>query len=338
MEIGPMHLWEVMTSIAKGVVIVLLICSIYSLYVMIERLMEFRKAKKQSLTFAKAATMALTKDKVAGRDGTGAQVPRQPSRARDPRRPVEFQLDATGVNPLSGEDKIEAARRAIERESLITTADFKKGIGTLATIATTAPFIGLFGTVVGIINAFRGMAVTGSGGIGAVSAGIAEALVTTALGLFVAIPAAWMFNYFTNVLERFSVEMSNSSSELIDFFIKKHGGSACSPVRGYRPAASPTSSRTSTSRPLVDVCLVLLIIFMVVTPMLQKGVDVQLPETAKPEKMPGRRQAAHGGDQARRHRVRRQGLDPRRPSWPRPSRTSIRSRRRRTSSSRPTSG
>ena len=84
--------------------------------------------------------------------------------------------------------------------------------------------------MIGIINAFRGMS-SGAGGIAAVSGGIAEALVTTALGLFVAIPAAWMFNYFTGVLERFSVEMSNSSSELIDFFIKKHGGSDAVGVR-----------------------------------------------------------------------------------------------------------
>ena len=113
-----------------------------------------------------------------------------------------------------------------ERESLITYSDFKKGTGSLATIATTAPFIGLFGTVIGIINAFKGMAMTGSGGIGAVSGGIAEALVTTALGLFVAIPAAWMFNYFANILERFNVEMSNSSSELLDYFIKRMGSRA----------------------------------------------------------------------------------------------------------------
>jgi biopolymer transport protein ExbB/biopolymer transport protein TolQ len=97
----------------------------------------------------------------------------------------------------------------------------KKGLGNLATISTTAPFVGLFGTVIGIINAFRGMATTGSGGIGAVSAGIAEALVATALGLGVAIPAAWMFNYFTGRIERLQVEMSNSASELIDFFMKK---------------------------------------------------------------------------------------------------------------------
>jgi biopolymer transport protein ExbB len=65
------------------------------------------------------------------------------------------------------------------------------------------------------------MALTASAGIGAVSAGIAEALVATAFGLGVAIPAAWMFNYFTNVLERLQIEMSNSASELIDFFMKR---------------------------------------------------------------------------------------------------------------------
>src|SRR5256885_1439030 len=81
--------------------------------------------------------------------------------------------------------------------------------------------LGLFGTVVGIINAFTGMAKTGSGGIGAVSAGIAEALITTAVGLGVAIPAVWMFNYFQSQVEFFGIEMANSSSELVDFFLKR---------------------------------------------------------------------------------------------------------------------
>jgi biopolymer transport protein ExbB/biopolymer transport protein TolQ len=116
---------------------------------------------------------------------------------------------------------VEAASRAVERSTLLTVSDFKRGIGSLATIATTAPFIGLFGTVIGIINAFRGMAMSGSGGIGAVSAGIAEALVETALGLFVAIPAVWFYNYLTGRIEYFNVEMDNSSSELVDYFIKK---------------------------------------------------------------------------------------------------------------------
>ena len=232
MEFGPAHLWESMGSIAKVVVITLIICSVYSLYVTIERWLFFRKAKKQSLDFAKQATAALAKDNVQGaidlaKKYTASHLARVTRAGL-----VEFQLDATrGSGGLSGEDLVEAGRRAIERETLITYSDFKKGVGSLATIATTAPFIGLFGTVVGIINAFAGMATSGSGGIAAVSAGIAEALVTTALGLLVAIPAAWMFNYFTNTLERFSVEMSNSSSELVDFFIKKHGGSHAVGVR-----------------------------------------------------------------------------------------------------------
>jgi biopolymer transport protein ExbB len=225
MEFSPMHMWEQMTWIAQGVVIVLFASSVYSIYVMIERLLYFNKAKKQSLQFAKAATMALAKDKIQdaldlSRKFTASHVARVTRAGL-----IEIQLDDVAGNPLSGHDKLEAARRAIEREALITAADFKKGVSNLATIATTGPFIGLFGTVVGIINAFRGMATTGSGGIAAVSAGISEALVATALGLFVAIPAAWVYNLFTNMLDRFQVEMSNSASELLDFFIKKHGGS-----------------------------------------------------------------------------------------------------------------
>ena len=165
----------------------------------------------------------------------------------------------------------------------MTTADFKRGLGGLATIGATAPFIGLFGTVVGIINAFRGMAITGSGGLGAVSAGIAEALVTTALGLFVAIPAVWLYNYFLNRVERFQIEMANSSSELVDFFIKKHGGAMHGSAAVIKARRTPVQSDINVT-PLVDVCLVLLIIFMVVTPMLQKGVPVLLPETDTPEK------------------------------------------------------
>jgi len=94
-------------------------------------------------------------------------------------------------------------------------------VGALATIGSTAPFVGLFGTTFGIINAFQGMALTGSGGIAAVSSGISEALVTTAYGLFVAVPAVWAYNYFSGRVEGFNVEMDNSSSELLDYFIKK---------------------------------------------------------------------------------------------------------------------
>src|SRR5664280_2945049 len=138
---------------------------------------------------------------------------------------LEFAYEAHGA-AAQGHDTVAAAERAVERASMMTTADLKKGLGGLATIATTAPFIGLLGTVIGIINAFRGMAASGAGGLGSVSAGIAEALVTTALGLFVAIPAVWLYNMFLNKVERFQVEMSNSASELIDYFMKRQATKA----------------------------------------------------------------------------------------------------------------
>ncbi|MBV9305846.1 MAG: MotA/TolQ/ExbB proton channel family protein, partial [Acidobacteriaceae bacterium] len=95
------------------------------------------------------------------------------------------------------------------------------GVSSLATIGSSAPFVGLLGTVIGIMNAFKQIATSKSTGIGAVAGGISEALITTALGLLVAIPAVWMFNYFTNRIEAFDVEMGNSSSELIDYFLKR---------------------------------------------------------------------------------------------------------------------
>jgi biopolymer transport protein ExbB len=100
-------------------------------------------------------------------------------------------------------------------------AELKRGVSTLATIASSSPFVGLLGTVVGIINAFKGIATEKSSGLSAVAGGISEALVTTAVGLLVAIPAVWMYNYFSNRVEAFDVEMGNSSSELIDYFLKR---------------------------------------------------------------------------------------------------------------------
>jgi biopolymer transport protein ExbB/TolQ len=227
MSFDPIHLWHTMTPIAQGVVVLLLSMSIYSLTLAFERFLYYRKARKQSVAYAKIVTGYLKQDKLqeaidSSKKFKNSHVARVLSAGL-----YEFSHDVrSGGDKVSGHDMIEAAERAIEREALVTTADMKKGLSGLATIGTTAPFIGLFGTVIGIINAFRGMALTGSGGIAAVSAGIAEALVTTALGLFVAIPAVWMFNIFMNNIERFQVEMSNSSNELIDYFIKRRGAGA----------------------------------------------------------------------------------------------------------------
>jgi biopolymer transport protein ExbB/biopolymer transport protein TolQ len=214
-------MWNSMTPIGKGVVIVLLIMSAWSLAIAIERLWRFQKAKKQSLEVARGITPLLRAHKLEEAIHFAKDTRfRHSHLARVLAAGLtEFQYESSQDLPPDF-DLVDSGKRAVEREALMTTAEMKKGLGNLATISTTAPFIGLFGTVIGIITAFQGMALSGSGGLGAVSAGIAEALGATALGLFVAVPAVWMYNYFLNKVERFNVEMSNSSSQLIDYFIK----------------------------------------------------------------------------------------------------------------------
>ncbi len=221
-------IWQEMSPINKGVVIILVLLSIWTLYVSVERWLLFRKARKQSLEFARLATDHLKHDRPQAAIDAAQKFP-QSHLARVVAAGLQSFQYESATSPLSQVEIVEAAGRAVERAALLTTSDFKRGIGGLATIATLTPFIGLFGTVVGIIKAFTGMALTGSGGIGAVSAGIAEALISTAIGLAVAIPAAWVFNYFTNQLERLQVEMSNSSSELVDFFMKQRSRNAATP-------------------------------------------------------------------------------------------------------------
>ena len=122
-------------------------------------------------------------------------------------------VSQSGGDPTASLDLVTSALRDSISETLI---QLKRGLGFLATIGSTAPFVGLFGTVVGIINAFRSIAATGSGGMSVVSGGIAEALVSTALGIFVAIPAVVAFNHFTGKIETFHVEMNRASSQLVN--------------------------------------------------------------------------------------------------------------------------
>jgi biopolymer transport protein ExbB/biopolymer transport protein TolQ len=220
MDLNPQAIWENMTIINKIVTVILLLLSIWSLYVSVERTLVYRKARKQSLAFAKLATEHLKNDRPQAAIDAAMKFP-QSHLARVVAPGLQaFQFESQ-TSPLDGVEIVEAASRSVERATMLTTADLKRGVGSLATIATITPFVGLFGTVIGIIKSFHAMGLTGSGGIGAVSAGIAEALVSTAFGLAVAIPAAWMFNQFTGTLERMQIEMQNSASELVDFFMKR---------------------------------------------------------------------------------------------------------------------
>jgi biopolymer transport protein ExbB/biopolymer transport protein TolQ len=216
-------IWMQMGYLAKGVAIFMVLMSIYSLGVFIERMMLYRAAKRQSIDYLPIATKALRE----GNYQAAVEAAKRYNKSHLAKvLSAGLQQFLFEKEDQPSHDAVESVRLAVERAAALTAAEMKRGIGGLATIGATAPFVGLFGTVIGIINAFTGMAASGSGGIGTVSAGIAEALITTAIGLAVAIVAVWMFNYFQGQLEFFGIEMANSSSELIDFFLKRQGQGA----------------------------------------------------------------------------------------------------------------
>jgi biopolymer transport protein ExbB/TolQ len=217
----PLSLWHNMGVLAKIVAILLFIMSGWSIGVMIDRWMAFSAARKQSRTFAPAVAGALREGKIDEAIKVAERNKKSHLAKVVTAGLQEFRAHGESSD-IPGET-IEASKRALERAEAITHAELKRGLGGLATIGATAPFVGLFGTVVGILNAFQGIASAKATGLGAVAGGISEALVTTAFGLFVAIPAVMMFNYLTGRVEAFDIEMDNSSSELVDYFLKRRG-------------------------------------------------------------------------------------------------------------------
>src|SRR5580704_3850065 len=199
MATDPLGLWKAMGWVARTVVIILFIMSGWSIGVMIDRWMAYSAARKQSRAFAPAVAGAL-------RDGRIDEAIKVAERNKKSHLAkvvtaglMEFKAHQDSPGAIPGET-IEASKRALERTEAIVHAELKRGLGGLATI--------------GIANSH-------ATGLAAVAGGIAEALVTTAIGLVVAIPAVIMFNYLTGRVEAFDVEMDNSSSELIDYFLKR---------------------------------------------------------------------------------------------------------------------
>ena len=218
-----LEMWDQMSWPVKALMGILAVMSMASVGVFFERIFTFMQAQKQSKTFAPQVAKHLKDHKL--KDGIAVSQSKNYKYSHLAKvvlaglQEYQFQQD-TGVQ-LDKEDVVDSVRRAIQRAAALTAADLKKGLGVLATIGSTAVFVGLLATTLGVINAFQGIAQTGSGGLGAVSGGISEALVGTAIGLFVAIPAVWFYNYLTGRIEYFNVEMDNSSSELVDYFIKR---------------------------------------------------------------------------------------------------------------------
>ena len=218
-----LELWEQMGVSVKLLMGLLALMSMASVGVYFERLFTFTQATTQSKAFAPAVAKHLKDGKLKEAiQMAGSKNYRYSHLGKVVAAGIQeylFQQDS-GV-AMSKDDVVDSVRRSIQRATALTATDLKKGMGILATIGSTAVFVGLLATTLGVINAFQGIAATGSGGLGAVSGGISEALVGTAIGLFVAIPAVWFYNHLTGRLEYFTVEMDNSSSELVDYFIKK---------------------------------------------------------------------------------------------------------------------
>ena len=216
MSFDPAHLWAEMGWVSKSIFILLLIMGIASLYVGIERLVSFTKARSQSRLLAEALTRTM------GVRDIGGSI--KLCKSKDYKNSYLGHLLEAGLKEIEGRfdrNSVNAATRAIHRQNSQEQLDLRKGMNILATVGSTAPFVGLVGTIFGIINAFVGMAESGSGGLSSVSAGIAEALVATAVGIFVAIIGVWLFNFFTARLEVINNDVEVAIDEFIDWAEKQ---------------------------------------------------------------------------------------------------------------------
>src|ERR1700749_5054212 len=222
MDFSLLGLWGQMGNFAKGIVIVMAIMSIYSLTVMVSKWWNLRKAQKETLKFALKFSQFLEEDNLT-----------EAIRLAESYKKSHVALVLGGalgeVKPLIADGSvtvsdINSAERAVERNMLLEVTNLKRGLAVLATVGATAPFVGLLGTTMGVVNSFTGMAQSGSGGLAAIGGGIAEALITTAFGLLVAIPAVWSFNYFTTKIDNLTAEMTYVSKEMVDYLIKGVSG------------------------------------------------------------------------------------------------------------------
>ena len=222
MQMSMIDLWHEMGLFAKGIVWTMAIMSIYSLSIMIAKWWNLRQAQAETRKFAPEFSQFLEEDNLTeaiklAEGYKKSHVARVLGGALSEIKPLIQDGSVTVAD-------INSAERAVEREMLMMIVQMKRGLAVLATVGATAPFVGLLGTTMGIVNAFTGMATSGSGGISAIAGGVAEALITTAFGLLVAIPAVWAYNYFQTKIDNLTAEMTYSSKEMIDYLIKGVSG------------------------------------------------------------------------------------------------------------------
>jgi|SRR5689334_4046584 biopolymer transport protein TolQ len=220
MQFTLTDLWHHMGLFARLIVAVLGVMSVASLVVMAERLIVFNRSRSESRNFAEKMANTLAKNDLMTVAGTKVG-----DKVGHLGRVIGAGLNALRLSTDKDKDlQVESVARALERQAQREVQSLKRGLGLLATVGSTAPFVGLLGTVMGIVNAFQSMALTGSGGLGTVSAGIAEALITTAFGLLVAIPAVMAYNYLQGWVDARAVDISESSNEFLDLVAKQAAG------------------------------------------------------------------------------------------------------------------
>ena len=216
MEFTPQYIWSHMGLPVRIIMFMMLIMAIACIFVAIERSWALYTARKQSRLLAAEIGPMMAK---ADTENALKVV----NEKRFKRSYLGHMLTAglTEFNARPDKYGIAAVERALEKVSIAEGADLRKGMNILATTGSTAPFVGLVGTIFGIINAFAGMAEAGSGGISAVAGGIAEALVATAIGIGVAIIGVWLFNFFTAIIDTIINDMTMSTQELVDWCHKQ---------------------------------------------------------------------------------------------------------------------
>ena len=213
--------------VVQSVLILLIILSVWSWAITIAKVIQFRKAKKTSDEFAQVFWDSRNFSRI---DESSRRLTDSPlatvftSGYRE--LLLTLQEGQDGARPMSTDIAAElgTVERALRRTELEETHRLENGVTFLASVASAAPFIGLFGTVWGIMNAFHGLSQAKNSTIQAVAPGISEALVATAIGLAAAIPAAIAFNYFTASIRRFRQSMDSFSEEFLNiarrYFVK----------------------------------------------------------------------------------------------------------------------
>jgi biopolymer transport protein ExbB/TolQ len=219
-------MWAQMGIFAKLVLIILVLQFIITAIMGIERFIVYGKAKKQSIRYIMQLRNFLNERKLEEAVAAVKQNPDSPiakvvGQGMDEYLQGMEALQEEGPEDVGDFDIVDAVNRQMERAKERETANLKKGLALIATTGSTAPFVGLLGTVVGIINSFQGLAGDGGGGLSSVAGGISEALIATAVGLLVAIPAVMVYNYFNSRVEGFQIDMNDVASEVINFVLKE---------------------------------------------------------------------------------------------------------------------